>query len=63
MADRLHDFVCQIKFETAKAWLVTSDGEDEIWLPKSNCELEKNRDGRTWTATIPEWLAMEKNLI
>ncbi|HMO86377.1 MAG TPA: hypothetical protein PKC18_15810 [Lacipirellulaceae bacterium] len=44
----------------ASAWLVF-DGAREVWLPKSQAELE--RDGTAWRATMPEWLAREKELI
>lgn len=59
--------------ETAHAWGVT-DGERHkagpkkgelklYWLPKSKCTLtEPDRDGNV-TATMPEWLAIEKGLV
>lgn len=53
----LVDIAAEIKRETDKAWLV-SDGEREVWLPKSQAEF----DG-TATFTMPEWLALEKGLI
>ena len=34
------------------------DGDREVWLPKSQIEI--NGDG---TVTMPEWLAQEKELI
>lgn len=55
---------CNVKLlaETAKAWGVTDDDERTIWIPKSQCEMEKRVDG-TYDLTLPEWLAMEKGLI
>lgn len=55
--EKLTDIALQVRRETSKAWLVT-DGDVEVWLPKSQCEL--NGDG---TFTMPEWLAIEKELI
>ena len=42
--------------ESHKAYLV-SDGDKEVWLPKSYCK----RDGKVFT--IPEWMAVEKELV
>lgn len=53
----LVDIAVQVKHETEKAILV-NDGTEDIWLPKSQCEM--NPDG---TVTMPEWLAHEKGLI
>lgn len=47
---------CEIRHETEKAYLIF-DGTKEVWLPKSQVEVE---DGEV---TMPEWLAMEKGLI
>lgn len=56
-----HDLVCiscEIIAETERAFRVY-DGAKRVWLPKSQCEYdEANR-----MMTIPEWLAMEKELI
>jgi len=60
---KLYDFTCQKKHETEKAYLVTTDGEDKVWLPKEQTELELNKDQKTYTATIPMWLAAEKKLV
>lgn len=47
--------------ESAKAYRIT-DGDKTAWLPKSKVELTKLfRDG-TVEITIPEWLAIEKEL-
>lgn len=46
-----------VKWETKKAWLVVMD-ERELWFPKSQCEINvKNK-----IITVPEWLAIEKEL-
>lgn len=53
------DVAVQIHAETAKAWLVSDDGDKAraVWVPKSQAELA---DG---VLTLPEWLAKEKKLI
>jgi hypothetical protein len=58
----LIDVVVIIKAETSKAYLVT-DGAKEVWLPKSQIEVEKHKDSMTSTVTMPEWLAIEKRLV
>lgn len=47
----------RIKHRTEKAILITKDGKD-VWLPKSQIEI--NDDD---TITLPEWLAIEKELV
>ena len=44
--------------ETALAYLIRID-EDEIWLPKSQCDM----DQAGHVVDIPEWLALDKDLI
>lgn len=39
-----------------------NDCEKLIWLPLSQIEVEENRDG-TCTVQMPEWLALDKELI
>jgi hypothetical protein len=62
MRSSLVDITVTIKRETEKAWLINDGGKADVWLPKSQCEMEQNRDGKTWTATMEEWLATEKRL-
>lgn len=57
MKSDLIDSACELKHETAKAYLV-NDGAKDVWLPKS--QVEHNDDN---TFTMPEWLAKEKGLI
>jgi hypothetical protein len=56
----LHDFELIVHAETDKAYLLsdTGDDEDAKWFPKSQIE----RDGDTNNFTMPEWLAIEKEL-
>jgi len=51
----------QIKYETDKAILLF-DGKKEVWVPKSQIE-DMEREKNMITITIPEWLAIEKELI
>lgn len=52
-------FVERLVRETSAAWLVeTADGE-EVWLPKSQVELD---DGES-VVRVPEWLAIEEGLV
>ena len=63
MRSNLVDVECEIALESNMAIAVT-DGTMEnerlklFWLPKSQIEI--NDDG---TVTMPEWLAIEKELI
>lgn len=54
----LVDITAQIKFSTDKAWLIVTEDKKEVWLPMS--QAENNGDG---TFTMPEWLAIEKELV
>lgn len=53
----LVDVAGEIRAETAKA-IQFFDGDRTVWLPKS--QIEVNDDG---TVTMPEWLALERELI
>lgn len=58
MRDAVVDIEVEVLFETDKAWRVRDkDTLNEVWIPKSQGEIE---DG---LLTIPEWLAIEKELI
>ena len=53
-----------IKHETNAAFLVTDTTKEPVWLPKSQVYLEQDAGvGDTVVFTIPEWLAIEKELI
>jgi len=60
MAKELADIAGELRGESASglAWRFF-DGTREVWLPKSQCEWDKDAN----TMTMPEWLAMEKELI
>jgi len=59
----LVDVTVIVKRETEKAYLVDHGGKAPIWLPKSQIELEPNKDGKTHTLTCEQWLAEEKELV
>lgn len=54
---KLVDLELQLKMETDKAYLV-NDGDKDVWLPKSQVEHSENK-----VFTMPEWLAIEKELV
>jgi hypothetical protein len=60
----LIDVTLQLHHETAKAILVSEDGDRDNakWLPLSQVEIERKERGIV-IVTMPEWLAMDKDLI
>lgn len=63
MLSDLVDVTVVVEHETDKAWLVNDGGKTKVWVPKSKGEIERNRDGRTWTLTMPQWLAEDKGFV
>lgn len=60
-----HDIIeisCQKKYETEKAILVVNLKNKDVWLPKSQIEIDSEAKGVV-ELQIPEWLAVEKELI
>jgi hypothetical protein len=53
---------CKLLRETEKAWMITDDGDREIWIPKSQGEIYKRVDD-TWDLFAEEWLLKAKGLI
>ena len=45
--------------------VLVTDGEREVWLPRSEIELEYSggQNAQTATVTMPEWLAIAKELV
>jgi hypothetical protein len=60
--NELVDLTAVRKAETDKAWLLDF-GDEALWIPKSQCEVEPNRDGKTVTVTMEQWKAEEKGLV
>lgn len=54
----LCDIAGEVRFETENAYRFF-DGTRLVWLPKSQCEWDKDEK----IMTMPEWLAKEKELI
>jgi hypothetical protein len=57
MKSNLIDLPAELRAETPLAWLISTDGTNRVWIPKSQAEFE---DG---VLTLPEPLALEKKLI
>ncbi len=55
----LVDIACIIVAETERAWKIDHGGDEECWVPKSQCEW----DSETKTMTMPQWLAIDKGII
>jgi RNase P/RNase MRP subunit p29 len=58
----LVDVACSLLQETEKAWRLDT-GDKTVWLPKSQCELDVDPASGHGTVTLPEWLALEKEII
>ncbi len=56
------DISVEFTAQTSKAILVT-DGTTEAWLPLSQVEFERDPGGKTYTVSLPEWLAKDMGLI
>lgn len=70
MKSDLHKIEVQLHHETEVgsddkgAVLVSLDGDRKraVWVPKSNCELTKQRGGLA-ILEAPEWLLVDKGLV
>lgn len=51
----------KVRRETEKAWLV-DDGSQEVWMPKSQCELYLREDD-TCDLFAEEWILKAKGMI
>lgn len=58
MSDKLYDFAAELNSETDKAFLLDTGDAKPVWFPKSL--TEDNGDG---TYTVPEWLAIDKEIV
>jgi hypothetical protein len=63
--DRDHYGLCAfITHETEKAWLVQGpDSDEEVWLPKSQCEHHGEDPGGRAILIVPMWLARKKGFL
>ena len=67
MSGKVLDLPCTLDRETDKAVLVSTDANDEVWVPKSLCEVTKDDPEEDppckATIAIKEHWAIEKELI
>ena len=63
MKSDLIDITVIVKHKTALAVLVDHGGKEPVWIPLSQIEIEPNKDGKTYTITMPEWMAVDKGLV
>lgn len=68
---QLIDIACHVVAERDLAIAIIDGTTEEVngrerqkwfWLPRSQIEIEKQRAG-SYIVTLPEWLALEKELI
>ena len=60
--DDLMELTMDLVHETDAAYLLT-DSVTEDWVPKSQCEIINELDGRARVVEMPEWMAMKKGWI
>jgi hypothetical protein len=63
MKSDIVDLTVILKRRTERAVLVDHGGAEQCWLPLSQIEIEPNSDGKTYTVTLPQWLAEEKRMV
>lgn len=62
--DETVELEVQIKRVTEKAYLITHDGEKELWIPRSQVKsLDRNGRGPLHTMVMTEWIATQKGLV
>lgn len=55
-------FCATMKWETDAAYLL-SDGVDEFWVPKSQVLDKEHIRDSDYEFVVPEWLAIEKEIV
>ena len=63
MTVKLADIEVKIVAKTNSAVLVTTDDDNRVWLPLSQIEIDQEPGKSTVTITLPETLAIEKELV
>ena len=53
------DLEASLIHHTDEAWLLKTEMQEKVWLPKSSCDF----DPYTRTVTLPERLAIDKGLV
>lgn len=62
--DELVDICAIIRHRRDRAVLIVHSQEKApVWLPLAHVELSANADGRTYTVTLPQWLAEAKGIV
>lgn len=62
MSTKEVEIACIVKHQTDNAMLI-NDGSKDVWIPKSKITDECETNGVIESIFIPEWLALEKELI
>ncbi len=66
MPRNMVDVEIKIHHETDKAYLVSTDVSEKVWIPKringEEYEVDESRGGFA-IITVPEWWATEKELV
>ncbi len=62
------DLELHFHHETETSFKVSEDGDEDdgfVWLPKSQTAVDETNlvEGKVYTFTLPEWLAMNRGLI
>ena len=66
MKSDLIDIEIYIVFELRLSWCVMpvdTAADSVVWVPKSQCEVERRDDSRFASMSLPESIALEKGLI
>ena len=58
------EICAEIIKETDAAFLISDDGDKEVWIPKSLVETDQDGGpGDTIIFTMPEWLAIKNGFV
>lgn len=63
MKSDLIEITVTIRGRTERAVLVDYGEKETVWLPLSQIDLAPNEDGRTYTASVPQWLVEEREMV
>lgn len=54
--------IAELMHETDNAYLF-NDGENDFWIPKSQCADMDQLDDTNYEFSIPEWLAIKNGVV
>lgn len=65
MGPNIVEILCFLHGETDAAFYVSDTGERQtaVWVPKSQVEAFEHKSGSKVELSLPEWLAIEKELV